>query len=78
MMTRQATQSRSRCDTPEGRHAPSTKNGEAPFVREGGIRSAVKTGKNLENRIGATGGRCTMAEHGPAAEPGKVIWEMSD
>ena len=34
--------------------------------------------KNLENGIGATAGRCIMAEYGSAAQPSEVQWEMSD
>jgi hypothetical protein len=53
--------------------------GLPPALRTGRTGSAQDPGLGQEpdQRVRRRAGRCIMAEHGPAAESGEVIWEMS-
>ena len=85
-MSQQTAQSRSCSDKPGGSHAPGGENGA--FLGLSGAsspgsngprrpRSAPDARKKRENVDAKGAWRRTMALHGPAAEPGEVIWEMS-
>jgi hypothetical protein len=85
-MSQQTAQGRSWPDKPGGCSAPRGRNGAMfgllglpPALRTGwtGPGQPPEPGKEPEKRVRSRAWRCTMALHGPAAEQGKVIWEMS-
>ena len=85
-MSQQAAQSCSRSDNPGGTSAPGGGNGallglsEAPSPTSRGLGGLVPPptpGKSVRTSDAKEAWRCTIALHGPAAEPGQIIWEMS-
>ena len=85
-MSQQTAQSRSCSDKRGGSHAPSGENGRSWSSREPRTPATSaspasfrpgRPGKRRKDMGAAATRRCTIALHGPAAEPGQVIWEMS-
>ena len=85
-MSRQTAQRRSCSDKPGGSPAPSGKDGAflgpsgafSPGGKGlGGLVSPPTAEKGAKTEDAKDAWRCTMTLHGPAAEPGQVIWEMS-